>query len=541
MSGRWRRSIACAVLASGGTSCDCNPSPTSGSTLSLPDELADERALALFAGPAALAHFNGGQYTLQSSGDASSNNDFNRFVCAGQDATASLARGVPQCSEPFVRGLVLARFEGSGHMARLWLTSSDFARGRTSDAALLLYIDDNSAPRATIPLKDLYPSDSASEIVGPPFNTGGPASQAIAWHYPVVFNRSLVVALDGAVDGARYFHQTAVVLDSVPSRRYVPGARLAARGDAITTLREPRSPGSSLERTVTIAPGSGSELELSAPGTVTNWTLELSKDDLEALDEVRLQVRWDEEAEPSIDLPLLELFMSALGARVEGTSSPSLTLAQPSSGPIVLSFRLPMSFRHRATFRFSFPETSERSPVDMRTRFTLLPVLPHEPWGYLNAQAHVTRTPATEHVLADIRPRRAGGMTSHGKLVGVCAHLEGRSAGEVAAPERSLEYLEGDDELTIDGGAPQRGTGTEDYFDSAFWFAGGSHASAFSQVWDIVPHRDDDAAHGSVRACRWHLYGDAIEFDRSLHLALELGPNAPETLDEYRSVAFFYR
>ena len=95
------RAAACVALALSHSSCQCNePSPT---RLALAEELADDRALALFKSSLALPHFNGGRYALQSSADPTSNEDFNRFVCRGTGAPSLLASDSPRCKPATAR------------------------------------------------------------------------------------------------------------------------------------------------------------------------------------------------------------------------------------------------------------------------------------------------------------------------------------------------------------------------------------------------------------------------------------------------------
>jgi hypothetical protein len=48
-------------------------------------------------------------------------------------------------------------------------------------------------------------------------------------------------------------------------------------------------------------------------------------------------------------------------------------------------------------------------------------------------------------------------------------------------------------------------------------------------------------ARGRVSSCRWHLGPDAVDFATELAMDLEIGPNAPEIRDRYRTVAFTYQ
>jgi hypothetical protein len=98
-----------------------------------------------------------------------------------------------------------------------------------------------------------------------------------------------------------------------------------------------------------------------------------------------------------------------------------------------------------------------------------------------------------------------------------------------------LNFLEGDEWGLVDGRPALPGTGTEDYFNSSFYFADGLFATPFAQGQaSILRER------GIAVCCRWHVLGDAIDFQSSLDLSLEIGPGQPSLLDRYRTVAFLY-
>jgi len=120
----------------------------------------------------------------------------------------------------------------------------------------------------------------------------------------------------------------------------------------------------------------------------------------------------------------------------------------------------------------------------------------------------------------------------------VCLMMRGHSVHLDGRPTHPLSFLEGDELGVIDGRRAIAGTGTEDYFDDAFFFEGGATATPFAQAWAIGR---DEGGRGHACACRWHLLGDAIDFRRSLELSIEMGPDLPAMVDRYRSVAFVYR
>jgi hypothetical protein len=126
--------------------------------------------------------------------------------------------------------------------------------------------------------------------------------------------------------------------------------------------------------------------------------------------------------------------------------------------------------------------------------------------------------------------------TGRGKLVGVCVMLEGHALPD--GPYRHpMVFLEGDVRAMADGHPVLAGTGTEDYFDSAFYFAGTPQATPFAQDWGVI----SAGASGRANACRWHVLGSSIDFESEIDVSLAIGPGRGDVLDRYRSVAFYYQ
>ncbi len=157
--------------------------------------------------------------------------------------------------------------------------------------------------------------------------------------------------------------------------------------------------------------------------------------------------------------------------------------------------------------------------------------LPPEPWGHLHAQRSETAAPASSplHPLASVSGRR-------GRWAGTCMMMQGRGLGDGTGLDSPYNFLEGDEVARLDGEAAVIGTGTEDYFNGAFYFESGPAASPFAQWWGV----EGDGAAAQASACRFHVLSDAIDFEESAEITVEIGPADPAMLERYRSVAFFY-
>jgi hypothetical protein len=511
----------------------------------VPEELADEASLTLLADWSSLPRFAPGRYRQQSSEDRGrtagahqplwdrGNRDMNNFVCAGAQAEPG-PRGTPflldheRCAEPYVRGYVLARFEGSGRLARMWLTAASIRSAAADREVLRIYVDEQQAPLVQVPLSKAL-DGSAGEAFGRPFGAG--SGRHLAWYYPVVFSSKLIVALDRLDHRDLYYHQTAVVLDPEPTERTAATSRLPVRDRALDLLRS-SAPIRGAPQARRLSLRSGEEQivhRLEGPATIVQVRVTVADDRLAQLEELQLAVRWDGRAEPAIETSLGELFAS--WHSVPGLSSPALG-AVSHGGSTELSLRLPMPFRRSAEWRLTHRGDGE---VDLELRLDTVPRVPAGDWGSLHVQTFDTSRSARRavHPLAEVEGR--------GRLAGVCMMLHGGAAKMRGMRGHPMNFLEGDEVGTIDGERAIAGTGSEDYFNGSFYFEDGPSADPFAQVWGIVPQDPERPRTGRVTACRWHVLGDTIDFERSLDLGMEVGPGDPSVLQRYRSIAFVYR
>ncbi len=506
----------------------------------VPPETADAEAIERLADWRGLPRFDDGVYQQQSSAErkalggakpkrmlARGNRDMNNFLCVGRQSEQVGEPGVPivteldTCPEPYVRGYVLSRFEGSGRLARLWMTSNSLFKLHHRDEVLRFYVDDDPRPLIEIPFIDAV-SGRAGEIFQPPFGAG--RKFFLAWYYPVVFSSRLIVSLDRIKLFASYYHQTDVVLDREARPRVRAASRLEGRDRARDALQQQsfaadREAGGE----VVLGPGETARaLDLSGPATIRQILVRSAS--FEALREVALQVRWDHSSEPAIQLPLAALFSSELAPPV--TPGPVLT-TRKTPGGYELALRLPMPFRERAEWRL---HSGARQRLSLELYAQVENRLPEPEWGRLHTQYHQTLGPTETvyHPLARVEGR--------GRLAGVCVTLEGHGLQGRHQHSGPLNFLEGDERGLVDGRLALPGTGTEDYFNSSFYFADGLFATAFSQG-----QASALGERGIAVCCRWHVLGDAIDFHSSLDLSLEIGPAEPSLLDRYRSVAFLYR
>jgi hypothetical protein len=523
--------------------CKCSELLGSEPATVVPSEVADEAALAGMSDWAALPVLRNGRYRQQSSEDRETgdpvpiplwgnrNRDMNNFVCASEDAEprrsgVRFVVDLEQCPERYVRGYVLARFEGAGRLARIWMTAASVRRQPADQEVLRIYVDDAPTPVVQVPLSKAL-DGSAGEIFARPFGAG--TSRYLAWYYPVVFATKLIVSLDRLDLRDLYFHQTSVVLDADQKPRQGAPERLAARDRVLRLLRsEVPLTGKIRSKRLSLTPGQTvTAYELEGPATVVSTRVRVARARLAALQDVELTVRWDHAEQAAIALPVLRLFAASEAV----PEHPSLALSAASQGDDVqLDLRLPMPFRSHAEWTLT---NRADQPIDLGLALAVTASVPSSRWGYLHAQHFETALPyRRSHPLASAR--------GAGRLVGACLLMRGHGAKMRGMAGHPMNFLEGDELGLVDGERAMAGTGTEDYFNGAFYFEDGANATPFAQVWDIFPGDPKTRGQARTSACRWHVLGDAVDFASSLDLEMEIGPGDPDVLDRYRSVAFLY-
>lgn len=463
---------------------------------------------------------------------ADGNRDVSNFICRGAEATVSSGTiaylyDESTCPEPYVRGVEMARFRGSGRMVRLWMTATGVTPGvQVQDEWLRIYVDDN--PRPIVQLRaDQVLGGAPDEIFATPFGSGG--RSAVAWHYPVVFSSKLVVALDHL--GSDYFYEVDAVLDDAPQRRAAGGKRRNSRDAAHARLATPSPLPAGVvmlgQEVVALDVNQQHHTELTGPATIAEMVLRVAQDKLASLSGVRIVGRWDDATVAAIDAPLLSLFAAASALPNPG----SLALTSRIEGnDAVLSLRLPMPFQSKAVWDVSNTGTSAE---DFTLTWQGEAAVPPQPHGHLHVLFQEAAVPLTanEQNIATINGR--------GRLVGVCGDIAGRRESSVFGSRMSdpMDLSRGDVHITVDGELTLQSTATDHYADNALYFADSPRSTPFAQTWNRVVEADE---HGQVSFCRWHVLGNEIDFKSSLGVKREVAQRDPSIIRLHRTVAYAY-
>lgn len=224
---------------------------------------------------------------------------------------------------------------------------------------------------------------------------------------------------------------------------------------------------------------------------------------------------WDDETEPSVEVPITDFFGMGFG---EWRDYQSLPLNMTSGG---YNCYWPMPFGRRARIevenRSKVPVASFYYNVDIETH----PAMPAEGL-YFHAQFRRARTVRG-------RPVTLLEATGRGHYVGTLLSMQPYRG-------RSLGYLEGDERVFVDGEREPSiiGTGTEDYFNSGWYYDTGVYSAPYHGI------TIKDVASGRVNTYRWHIE-DVIPFTQSLRFDIEHGGVNDMPDVDYTSVAFWYQ
>jgi len=465
------------------------------------------------------------------------NKDFSNFlaVCGHPNQpTHTYADSTAAC-DPGLQGLLIASDdEGPGYVSRIELAvgSQDamyLSHPDTfADERIRIYVDDLTQPAYDGSLAD-WQLHGDPPFVEPLTHWG---SGEIASYLPISYRSKVRILLDDLRTNSMYYYQVDVVKSSAPTSAFAPQALAQKHPDAVLA-RLHEAARSSAGRSVwvdaqqTLAPGKTLVLlDRRQQGSLQLLELTFDGADAAALDRTQLTLTWDNQAQPAVALPLCALF----GCRQALATFDTLPMSvQLGAQGVTFTLALPMPFASRA--RVALTSAADTN-LQAHARILGIDALPQGNWGYFHASWNETHAPIPEdarYIVAELRGR--------GKYVGTLLLLKGQSDPETAYPW-PLNFLEGDEIVTLDAKIENHGTGTDDYLNAGWYSLDGPFSSPFAAV--ITMQIDGPTQSGAVTGARWHLLSDAIPFEQSLQFQLEYGANRPQTATDYASVAFYY-
>jgi len=314
---------------------------------------------------------------------------------------------------------------------------------------------------------------------------------------------------------------------------------------------------------ITVGPGARVELgRVEGPGIVRHIWMTMASIPAErhALRQTVLRFFWNNESSPSVEVPLGDFFGIGFGLRRNFTSLPLQMSPQDGRG---LNCWFPMPFADGARFEIENQGASARIfyyYIDYEEHRAADPELAsfHAWWNRLNPTAGTARRKGytrNDYGLNDQRPVGPGhslgqawadaNLTGDENYVILTARGHGHYVGcnlNVDVFERQVNdwYGEGDDMIFVDGEPwPPRlhGTGTEDYFNTAFCPKQEYNAPYHG----ITVYSGNEAWPwgGKNSMYRFHIE-DPIRFERSIRVTIESGHDNA-LANDYSSTAYWYQ
>ena len=254
--------------------------------------------------------------------------------------------------------------------------------------------------------------------------------------------------------------------------------------------------------------------DIRGPGVITQFWVTISSPDKYFLRRILLRIFWDGEDSPSVEAPIGDFF--GTGLEYKQFVTPFIGM---SSGGYYCYFPMPFrkSARVEVVNQTGQPVWSFYYHID----YQKLARAPEPNVAYFHAQwrREIRTDPQRNYTILEARGR--------GQFVGVAMSMQSHHG--------SLGFLEGNEMIYVDGeGRPSvAGTGTEDYFNSGWYFNRGEFAAPYHGL--IL--KDDSLAR--IAAYRLQI-ADAIPFSKSLRVTIEHGMKNEEDAD-YSSTAYWYQ
>jgi hypothetical protein len=266
-----------------------------------------------------------------------------------------------------------------------------------------------------------------------------------------------------------------------------------------------------------LAPGESVTLvDHTGAGIVRRWWVTIApRNSVPLQRQLIVRCWWDDETQPSVEVPLSDFFGLGFGEWTDFVSAP----LNMTSGGYNAYWAMPFRRRARIT-----SETRSRVPVD-RLYFNVdVETFDALPDDVLYFHAQFRRTSAVRG-----EPVTVLEAEGRGHYVGTVLAMQPRHG-------RSLWYLEGNERVFVDGETSPSvlGTGTEDYFSSGWYFDTGPYSAPYHGA----PIKD--TASGRISAYRWHI-PDPIPFRRRIRFTIEHGGTNDVPGTDYTSTAFWYQ
>jgi len=424
---------------------------------------------------------------------------------------------------------VLTDTDGPGVVYRLWSTGV-VGMQMSKECRLRFYFDGEPAPRLDLAMSELFGDKGSRWPFVPPLSvtfesgSGGGEGPCNLCYVPVPFKKHLKIVGRNVA----FYH---VDYHKLPAGTPVESFSLALAEKHRKTIDEAAArlgrvgtrPGETRGQAflsldgVTIPPGEVRRLRWQQEGAIGTIQLKLARPTGKVLRGLVLEIAFEDEENVCVRTPAGDFFGTGCGDRRFKTLPAGMT----DQGYYAY---WPMPFRKLAVVTLR-NDTQEAIQVDACRVGVFRGPQPASA-GYFHAR-YVENPDIPQGV--DYRIVEVAGR---GKLVGTNVTMQN------ARGAQGIFFLEGDEKIYVDGEKwPSRwlGTGTEDYFNGAyFWNA--PNKAAMARPYGGLTFLDWGI--GRVCAYRWHVL-DFVAFQKELRLDLEHG-GVSEWPTHYQSVAYYY-
>ena len=311
-----------------------------------------------------------------------------------------------------------------------------------------------------------------------------------------------------------FFASGCTTTESGVKAPFVPGEIPWYRNSKMIQVSSYDTTGGNNDR-INIHPGQTAEiLNVDGPGVITRIWITIDSRDPYFLRRILVRMYWDGEKNPSVEVPVGDLFGSGFGynhytARYTGMSS----------GGYYLYF--PMPFREQARIEIVNETGQEIYAFYYQINYYRMEESLPSDTPYFHARwRRDIRTEGDSNFVA---------LEAEGSGYYVGMNFNGQPY------DGSLFYLEGDEMIYVDGEATPsiHGTGFEDYFTSGWYFQNGKYDAPYHGLVSL------DQETGRVTAYRHHI-PDAIPFERSIRVTYEHG-HGNEAVADFSVTSYWYQ
>lgn len=253
---------------------------------------------------------------------------------------------------------------------------------------------------------------------------------------------------------------------------------------------------------------------IKGPGVITMIWCTIDSRDPYFLRRLVLKMYWDGEKNPSVEVPVGDFF----GTGFQYKQYISMFTGMSSGGYYCY---FPMPFNKSAKITIVNQTGQEVSAFYYHIDYQSLKQKLPDNVAYFNAYWHrdLRTSPDSNYTVLD--------ATGRGQFVGLNLSMQSYN--------KQLWFLEGDEMVYVDGEnkPSMHGTGTEDYFNSGWYF---NHGEFSAPYFGLILK---DTARGRIAAYRYQV-GDAIPFKKSIKFTIEHGTGNSQIAD-YSSTAYWYQ